>query len=138
MVIAQAVGDGERIIEAHLMRFLSLTELGQMTEARQEAVTLSRAVEELRQPAQMWLEPVNRAELALIEGDYGLAEALVSRELATGYRVTAGKDDVSAARMHRFLLRREQGRLAEEEATVRESARDFPWYPMHRTALVAC
>ncbi len=136
MVIAQAVGDGERIIEAHLMRFLSLTELGQMTEARQEAVTLSRAVEELRQPAQMWLEPVNRAELALIEGDYGLAEALVSRELATGYRVTAGKDDVSAARMHRFLLRREQGRLAEEEATVRESARDFPWYPMHRTALV--
>ena len=136
MVIAQAVGDGERIIEAHLMRFLSLTELGQMTEARQEAVTLSRVVEELRQPAQMWLEPVNRAELALIEGDYGLAEALISRELATGYRVTAGKDDVSAARMHRFLLRREQGRLAEEEATVRESARDFPWYPMHRTALV--
>ena len=136
MVIAEAVGDGERIIEAHLMRFLSLTELGQMTEARQEAVTLSRAVEELRQPAQMWLEPVNRAEVALIEGDYGLAETLVSRELATGYRVTAGKDDVSAARMHRFLLRREQGRLAEEEATVRESARDFPWYPMHRTALV--
>ncbi len=45
MVIAQAVGDGERIIEAHLMRFLSLIELGQMTEARQEAVTLSRAVE---------------------------------------------------------------------------------------------
>ena len=136
MVIAEAVGDGERIIEAHLMRFLSLTELGQMTEARQEAVTLSRVVEELRQPAQMWLEPVNRAEVALIEGDYGLAEELISRELATGYRVTVGKDDVSAARMHRFLLRREQGRLAEEEATVRESARDFPWYPMHRTALV--
>ena len=70
MVIAQAVGDGERIIEAHLMRFMSLIELGQMTDARQESVTLSRAVEELRQPAQMWLEPVNRAVLALIEGDY--------------------------------------------------------------------
>ena len=136
MVIAQAVGDGERIIEAHLMRFMSLIELGQMTDARQESVTLSRAVEELRQPAQMWLEPVNRSVLALIEGDYGLAEALISRQLATGYRVTAGKDDVSAARMHRFLLRREQGRLAEEEASVRESARDFPWYPMHRAALV--
>ena len=136
MVIAQAVGDGERIIEAHLMRFMSLIELGQMTDARQESVTLSRAVEELRQPAQMWLEPVNRSVLALIEGDYGLAETLVARQLATGYRVTAGKDDVSAARMHRFLLRREQGRLAEEEASVRESARDFPWYPMHRAALV--
>ena len=136
MVIAQAVGDGERIIEAHLMRFMSLIELGQMTDARQESVTLSRAVEELRQPAQMWLEPVNRSVLALIEGDYGLADALISRQLATGYRVTAGKDDVSAARMHRFLLRREQGRLAEEEASVRESARDFPWYPMHRAALV--
>ena len=50
------------------MRFLSLTELGQMTEARQEAVTLSRAVEELRQPAQMWLEPVNRADACADRG----------------------------------------------------------------------
>jgi hypothetical protein len=37
--------------------------------------------------------------------------------------------------MHRFLLRREQGRLAEEEANVRASAREFPWYPMHKAAL---
>jgi tetratricopeptide (TPR) repeat protein len=136
MVIAEAVGDGERIVEAHLMRFLSLTELGQMPEARQEAITLSRVVEALRQPAQLWLEPVNRAELALLDGEFSLAEELVAREVDSGFRVTAGRDDVSAARMHRFLLRREQGRLAEEEATVRESARIFPWYPMHRAALV--
>ena len=39
--------------------------------------------------------------------------------------------------MQRFLLRREQGRVAEEEATVRASIDDFPWYPVHRAAL-AC
>ncbi len=50
-------------------------------------------------------------------------------------RFTPASDDVSAARMHRFLLRREQGRLSEEEGTVRASVEDFPWYPLHRAAL---
>jgi hypothetical protein len=39
--------------------------------------------------------------------------------------------------MQRFLLRREQGRVAEELATVRASVDEFPWYPLHRAAL-AC
>jgi len=137
VAIAEALGDGERIADAHLMTFLSLTELGSMNEARSEVATLARVVEELRQPAQLWLEPVNRAWLALLEGDFAMAESLVGQELESDYRVTPGRDDVSAARMHRFLLRREQGRLGEEEATVRMSIDDFPWYPLHRAAL-AC
>ena len=36
---------------------------------------------------------------------------------------------------NRFLLRREQGRVAEEEAAVRASVDEFPWYPLHRAAL---
>ncbi len=134
--IADALADGERIT-AHLMLFLSLSELGRMAEARSESDTLSRAVAELRQPAHLWLEPVNRAELALLEGEFALAEELIAWEMASRHRVTPGRDDVSAARMHRFLLRREQGRIAEEEATVRASIDDFPWYPFHRAAL-AC
>ncbi len=134
--IAEALADGERIT-AHLMLFLSLSELGRIAEARSESDTLSRVVGELRQPAHLWLEPVNRAELALLEGEFVLAEELIAWEMASRHRVTPGRDDVSAARMHRFLLRREQGRIAEEEATVRTSIDDFPWYPFHRAAL-AC
>ena len=133
--VADSVGDGERIAEAHLMRFLSLFELGQVGEARRQMDRLAQVIRETRQPAHLWLEPVNRAELALFEGDYALAESLIAVESRGGYRVTPGRDDLSAARMHRFLLRREQGRVAEEEANVRASAHEFPWYPMHKAAL---
>ena len=135
--VAEALGDGERIIDAHLVRFMSLGELGRLAEARLEISSLVRSVEELRQPAQAWLVPVNRAYLALVQGEFELAEELIDRQLQPGYQVTPGRDDVSAARTHRFLLRREQGRVAEEEATVRASVEDFPWYPFHRAAL-AC
>ena len=135
VAIAEALGDGERIADAHLMRFLSLTELGSIAEARVELVTLGRVVEELRQPGQLWLQPVLRAGLALLQGDFEVAEELVARELTSGQGFTPASDDVSAARMHRFLLRREQGRLSEEEGAVRASAEDFPWYPLHRAAL---
>jgi tetratricopeptide (TPR) repeat protein len=137
VAIAEAVGDYERIAEAHLMRFLSVTERGLMAEARAEVEALARVITETRQPAQQWLEPVNRAELNLMEGDFIEAERNIDRELVGGFRVTPARDDVSAARMHRLLLRREQGRSGEEETTVRESVRDFPWYPMHKAAL-AC
>ena len=106
-----------------------LSEVGRIREARGALLTLARVIEELRQPAQVWLAPVNRSTLALLEGDYAEAEASVANEHRSTYWITPGRDEVSAARMHRFLLRREQGRVAEEEAMVRESVVDFPWYP---------
>jgi hypothetical protein len=135
--VADLTGDDERIAEAHLMRFLSLAEQGSMPAARAEFETLGRLVVDTRQPAQQWLEPVNRAWLQLLAGDFGEAERSVERELAGGYRVSPARDDVSGVRMHRFLLRREQGRVGEEEANVRQSVVEFPWYPLHRAAL-AC
>ncbi len=135
MAIADSVGDGERIAEAHLMRLLSLFELGRINEGRRQLDRLAEVVRQTRQPAHLWLEQVNRAELALFEGDFTLAERLIAEEMRGGYRVTPGRDDLSAARMHRLLLRREQGRVAEEEANVRASAHEFFWYPMHKAAL---
>ena len=135
--IAKSLGTRERIAEAHLLLFLSLTELGRMTEARAESASLIRIVEELRQPPKQWMEPQIRTLLALLSGEFEVAEALVSSEMSSRYRLTPASDDVSTARMHRFLLRREQGRIAEEEASVRASIDDFPWYPVHRAAL-AC
>ncbi len=96
-----------------------------------------RLAGELRQPAQLWLTWAYRSIFALLEGDYARAEETIVQEAEQKDAATPVRDDVSALRMHWFLLRREQGRVAEEEANVRASVDEFPWYPLHRSAL-AC
>ena len=135
--VAKVIGDEDRIADTYAMLFMSHSERGLMAEARREAANLTRYIEEIRQPALHWYGTVNLSELALIEGDFERADELLTLEMGSGRRVTPARDDVSASRMQRFLLRREQGRVAEEEATVRASIDDFPWYPVHRAAL-AC
>lgn len=135
--VAEAAGDAERAIDAHFMLFLVLMDLGRTSEARARAETVVRLAGELRQPAQLWLTWSYRTVFALLEGDYARAEETLAQEAEQKDVATPVRDDVSALRMHRFLLRREQGRVAEEEASVRASVDEFPWYPMHRSAL-AC
>ena len=134
LAVAERFQDGERIADAHFMSFLTLSELGRMSEARAEMKTLVRLIEELRQPAQVWLAPVNRTALALLEGDYADAGASIAREASGHYWITPGRDEVSAALMHDYLLRRERGQVAGAEAPIRASVDDFPWYPMFRAA----
>jgi tetratricopeptide (TPR) repeat protein len=135
--VAEAAGDAERAIDAHLMLFLVHMDLGRVSEARVRMETVVRLATELRQPAQLWLTWANRTVFALLEGDYGRAEETIEQEADPGHPTTPIHDDLSAVRMHRFLLRREQGRAAEEEASVRAAVEEFPWYPLHRSAL-AC
>lgn len=137
VAIAEALGDGERLIDAHLMLFMDRSERGLMAEARRAVESVTRLANELRQPEQLWLGVAPRAWFALIEGDFAKAEDLIRQELESGRQVTTARDNESAGRMHRFLLRREQGRVAEVEAQVRASVIDFPWYPLHRASL-AC
>lgn len=135
--IAEASTDAERLIDAHLMLWLSHTEMADMAAARRDSEEIRRLVVELRQPTHLWIGMANRALTLLLEGDFSEAERLIEEESDPGASFTTTRDNVSAARFHRFLLRREQGRLAEEEASVRTSVEDFPWYPLHRSAL-AC
>ena len=113
--VADRTGDSERVSEANLMAFLVLFERGRVAEARRQMDRLADVLRRMRQPAHLWLEPVTRAELVLFTGDFDTAEDLVAGEFKSTYRVTPGKDDLSAATMHLFHLRREQGRLAEVE-----------------------
>ncbi len=136
VAVAEAVGDGERMIDAHLMLYMSYTEVAQMADARSTLADVARLAEELRQPAQLWLGVAPRALVALLEGNFPLGEELMGRELEWSHPVTTMRDEVSAGRMHQFLLRREQGRVAEVESNVRASVEEFPWYPLHRAALV--
>lgn len=135
LAVAEAAADFERTLDAHLMLYLVFVDLGRMTEARAKMEMVLTLARELRQPAQLWLTAASRTTFALMEGDYVLAEETMAHETEPGHPTTPIQDDVSAARMHRFLLRREQGRGSEEEANVRASAAEFPWYPVHRCAL---
>lgn len=136
--LAQGLGEGHRLLDARLMLFLIHTELADMTSARRELAEIERAVAGLRQVGALWLGIANRALLLLMEGDFAAAGAVLrDEETDPQSYFTLAHDNVSAARIHRFLLRREQGGLAESETEVRASVDDIPWYPLHRSAL-AC
>lgn len=138
VAVTEAAGDGERMIDAHMMLHQSYAEAARMAEARSELEDVTRMAHELREPAQLWLFSLaTRTLMALMGGEFALAEDLVVRELEWANPITTMRDEVSAGRMHLFLLRREQARLAEVESMVRASVDEFPWYPLHRAAL-AC
>lgn len=136
--VAEASRDAERMIDALLMHFIAFTEVGRMADARrrlQDVTRLARDVSGLT-PWQLWLGMAPVSQVALMDGDYAQASELLKREAEYGFPGTSTRDDISAWRMQAFLLAREQGTLAEAERDVRASAKEFPWYPCHRAALV--
>jgi len=133
--IAEAEGDTERATDGHWGMYMSLTELGRVQEAKGEIDILVRQAEELRQPARRWLAWAIRAQIALLEGDFRTVEPFIE-ESVRQRRPMMPRDDVSAASLHMFLLRREQGRVSEVESAIREAIVEFPWYPVFRSALL--
>jgi len=133
--MATRLGDGELLVEANLLVWLSLTELGRMTEARRRADEVRRLAADLRQPAHMWLGVGGtRVPEALLSGDFARAATLMTEESELGHSISIARDEVSAYRFHLFLLHRETGGQAEIEPLVRASVSEFPWYPCHRAA----
>ena len=90
---------------------------------------------ELRQPAQRWAVGTSRSMLALMEGRFGEAEELISDTLAIGERTERWNARVSH-RLALFILRREQGRLAELEDVIRRSVHEYPSLPRFSAALI--
>ena len=135
--VAERLGDAERLIDAHLMLFMTFAELNRMTDARAKLEDVSRLANDLRQPSQLWLGIAPRTLMALFDGDFDRAERALSRELEQTVAITLAADERSAAAFHVFLLRREQGRPSDAEPVTRRASEDFPWYPLHRAAL-AC
>ena len=135
LALAEQADDPERSVDAHTMLCLSFIDQGRLDRARAELDEIARIAKRIGQPAQLWLSAAPRAVIELAVGNYAEAERLMASETAEGHPTTPAHDDVSAARMHRFLLARERGTIADEEASVRASVADFTWYPLHRAAL---
>lgn len=132
---AQQAGDVERIIAGHRYRAFAFLELGDRDSMLREAAALERSAAELGQPVDTWWAVVARSLVALVEDRLDDAEQLVESALPLGLRALRS-DAAATHHLHLFQIRRAQGRVEEMQAVMRDSAREYTWYPMFRCALV--
>jgi tetratricopeptide (TPR) repeat protein len=92
--------------------------LGEADQARADA---------LKQPSQRWYSTVRRCVWALFQGRFDEAEALSDEALRHGTRAVAW-DAGCSHRFVLFMLRREQGRLAEVDSLIRRSVAEYRGY----------
>jgi DNA-binding SARP family transcriptional activator/tetratricopeptide (TPR) repeat protein len=131
IALARAARDKEREFEGHEERLVAFLDVGDMGGFAADLEAMTQLAGELRQPAFNWLVTVYRALLALLQGKLDEAEVLVATAHAQGERAHRWSADVSH-RLQLYVLRREQGRLADVAEVVRGSPRDYPTYPIFR------
>lgn len=125
--LAEQVDDRERLNDAGWVRFIAYMERGQAWEARAQREEMVRHAQELRQPPQQWYAGVVTTVIALQDGRFAEAEQLIDDTWETAGH--AQPWDAGAARLFAlFVLRREQGRLAELEEDLRRAPAQYPGY----------
>ena len=133
--VAEATGDTERQVDADWFPvLLTITVGGSRSDVQRGLERLRRRATSLRQPSQLWYLGVMETVVALSDGRFGDAGDLIAKTLAVG-RVSQPADAVASYRIGIAMLRREQGRLAELEETVRRSIHEYPGYRMFRALL---
>jgi len=125
VALAARTGDALLEIVARGQRVSPLLELGRGTEVDVELACYASLSERLRIPAFGWLVPVQRAMQQLLRGDLARVEATALAALPLAARVPDSIAPSVLAALF-FLLRREQGRLAEMEAPMRGLMERFP------------
>jgi class 3 adenylate cyclase/tetratricopeptide (TPR) repeat protein len=131
--LAESVGDVERVYSGSDYRFWALLEAGAIpASSRYEAETeLARQV---HQPAYLWMATPVHAMLALLEGEFEEAEAVIRETLELGDHVQTANPQM-AFDLQMYALRREQGRLGEVVEVVERAVDDYPAYPVWRYVL---
>jgi DNA-binding CsgD family transcriptional regulator len=140
--LADAVGDLELALEGRQWRLSTMFELGDMPAVAREIEAYAQLAESLREPHRLSDLAAWKATLALLDGRLGEAECLAHEALATGQRAQSQNAVVDFA-VQMFVLRREQGRLADLrdlEPLIRGYAEQYPHVPSFRPvlALLAC
>src|SRR5206468_9397674 len=111
--LAERIGDKERAVEGHGLRFNALMELGEVEAASAELAARGRLTNEMRQPAQLWVHRVLETARSIFLGEFDAAERTVHE--AFELREARGAAALDAFELQRFLLRRERGGLTEIE-----------------------
>ncbi len=132
--LATEVEDTERILQGRVWQVVDFLELGDIQAVDVGIAVCGRLADELRQPGYFWWTAVFRGMRALLEGRFARAETLIQEAFALGQRAqTENATQVFATQM--FLLRREQGRLAELEPAFKGMVEQYPDIPSWRCGL---
>jgi tetratricopeptide (TPR) repeat protein len=132
--IARAAHDKELEYSAEHHSAMVFLETGRIGDYREALDATQRLAAELRQPAARFMATVVKASLALLEGRFADAEALVESALRLGVS-SVPWDAAVFSQVQLFALRNEDGRLAEMEPAIRRSAEEFPTRPLFRCLL---
>ena len=128
--LAQETGTSDTVLDALTLHSL----IAWLTLAEGDAATLddrfNEVAEELGQPADQWQAAMQDVVWALFRGDFAAAEQLAAEALTRGHARRA--DAECSYRLAMFVLRREQGRLAEIEDLIREAVAAYPGYRSFR------
>jgi len=127
--VGRALQDTELEYAGEYHRAMVFLETGRMAEYRQALDAVQRLAAELRLPALRFLATAAKASLALLQGRFADAEALVESAHRSGGS-SMPWDAVIFSQVQRFALRLEDGRLAELEPAIRRSAAGFPTRPL--------
>jgi DNA-binding SARP family transcriptional activator len=127
-------GDKEIAFEGHALRRMILMARGDIRSIHHEVELMRQLADELGQPSQHWWIASHDAALALLEGRLADAEASIEQARALGDRAQS-YDALTYYQLQRFVLRREQGRLAEILPDLEHTAEADPGRPLLRCAL---
>ena len=132
--LAEAGGDTEGTLRGHFMRASNLLVLGDIATADVEIAAHDRRSAELRQPLFRYHSVTLRAMRAFLDGRFEEGERLAHEALALGQRAES-QDATQSFGVQLFVVRREQGRLAELEAIVQGLVLKYPGQVAWRCAL---
>jgi DNA-binding SARP family transcriptional activator len=134
VTLAESVYDTERVAAGRLYRVIANMELGRITQAERELDIIAEQAATLRQPAQLWMATASRANLALFQGRFDQAHALIDEALTLGERAQR-RDAVLSHRLQLFLLDSETGGNTDIEVLIKDAVSMFPTRPVFRCAL---
>jgi DNA-binding SARP family transcriptional activator len=127
MQIADEIEDKEQAFFGHVHVWGALMVKGEVSAADNEFESMSRLAEELRQPVQTWILWLAEAGRDMFAGRLERADEVMQRAAELGSR-SQGLDATYyyAMNLQTWALRREQGRLAEVEASLERYLDDYP------------
>jgi DNA-binding winged helix-turn-helix (wHTH) protein/tetratricopeptide (TPR) repeat protein len=132
--LAEALDAGVFENLARGQRISPLLELARRAEVDTEVDRYAALAERLRVPALSWLVPILRAMQQLLDGDFGRVEATALSALPVAAKVP-GSVAPGVIAVLLYVLRREQGRLAEVEGAMRGLVASYPGVPGPRAWL---
>ena len=132
--VAEQTGDPELELEGAGWTVVDLLELGDVQGADIQIAAASKLAEALQRPIWRWWTSLLRCTRAQLDGRFDEAEQLADEALEIG-RHGQAENAVNAYWQAMFNIRREQGRLAEVEPSVRRFIDLYPMLKAWRAAL---